>query len=100
MRKMVRKAATSLSLILIAALGARAVFLWDQQRNISPGVLETVAFQLETGNIAQSLALGKGFGSLFRKNTGPTAWLAPVYPLRLHRMRSLDCWRGQAAECP
>lgn len=83
MRKVFRKAATSLFLILMVALGARAVFLWDQQGKISPGILEIVAFQQETGNIAQSLALGKGFGSLFRENTGPTAWLAPVYPLLL-----------------
>jgi hypothetical protein len=56
-------------------------FLWDQQRKIPPGVLEIVAFENETGNIAQSLAEGKGFGSVFRRDTGPTAWLAPVYPL-------------------
>jgi hypothetical protein len=80
-RKVFRNAATSLSLILIVALVARVAFTWDQQRKIPPGVLEIVAFQQETGNIAQSLALGKGFGSVFRKDTGPTAWLAPVYPL-------------------
>jgi len=80
-RKVFRKAATSLSLILIVALVARVAFTWDQQRKIPPGVLEIVAFQQETGNIAQSLALGKGFASVFRKDTGPTAWLAPVYPL-------------------
>ncbi len=56
-------------------------FLWDQQRRIPPRVLGVVAFENETGNIAQSLALGKGFGSVFRRETGPTAWLAPVYPL-------------------
>ena len=83
MRKVFRRAATSLALMLIVALGARVAFLWDQQRKIPAGVLEIVAFQQETGNIAQSLALGKGFGSLFRQNTGPTAWLAPVYPLLL-----------------
>jgi len=83
MRKVLRKAATSLALILSVALVARVAFLWDQQRKIPAGVLEIVAYQQETGNIAQSLALGKGFGSLFRKNTGPTAWLAPVYPLLL-----------------
>ncbi|MFI5059745.1 MAG: glycosyltransferase family 39 protein [Candidatus Acidiferrales bacterium] len=86
MREVFQKAATSLALILIIALGARVAFLWDQQRKIPAGVLEIVAFQQETGNIAQSLALGKGFGSLFRQNTGPTAWLAPVYPLLLGRI--------------
>ena len=56
-------------------------FLWDQQRKIPPGVLQIVAFENETGNIAQALAQGKGFSSVFRRDTGPTAWLAPVYPL-------------------
>jgi hypothetical protein len=83
MRKLFQKAATSLVLILMFALVARVSFLWEQQREIPAGVLEIVAFQQETGNIAQSLALGKGFGSLFRQDTGPTAWLAPVYPLLL-----------------
>jgi 4-amino-4-deoxy-L-arabinose transferase-like glycosyltransferase len=40
-----------------------------------------VPFQQETGNIAYSLAQGHGFSSAFRTNTGPTAWLTPVYPL-------------------
>ena len=26
-------------------------------------------------------AQGKGFSNVFRTETGPTAWLAPVYPL-------------------
>lgn len=83
MRKVIGKAATSLALIVAVALTARVALLWDQQRKIPAGVLEVVAFQQETGNIAQTLVLGKGFGSLFRRNTGPTAWLAPVYPLLL-----------------
>jgi hypothetical protein len=77
----IRKVTASLVLILIVAFASRMTFLWDQQKKIPPGVLEIVAFENETGNIAQSLALGKGFGSVFRKETGATAWLAPVYPL-------------------
>ncbi len=41
----------------------------------------TVPFLNETGNVARSVALGNGFGSVFRTDTGPTAWLTPVYPL-------------------
>lgn len=35
---------------------------------------------LETANIGRSLALGHGFGSPFGASTGPTAWVAPLYP--------------------
>jgi 4-amino-4-deoxy-L-arabinose transferase-like glycosyltransferase len=77
----IRRAATSLALIVIVAMGVRATFAWDQARKIPPGVLGTVPFQQETGNIAYALAQGKGFGNVFRTETGPTVWLAPVYPL-------------------
>jgi MFS family permease len=66
---------------VIVAMGVRVAFAWDQARKIPPGVLGTVPFQQETGNIAYALAQGKGFGNVFRTETGPTAWLAPVYPL-------------------
>jgi Dolichyl-phosphate-mannose-protein mannosyltransferase len=81
MIRAIRKAATSLALIVIVAMSVRAGFAWDQARKISPGVLGIVPFQQETGNIAYALAQGKGFGNVFRTETGPTAWLAPVYPL-------------------
>jgi 4-amino-4-deoxy-L-arabinose transferase-like glycosyltransferase len=81
MRKTIQKAATSLALIVMVALGARIGFAWDQTRKMPPGVLGNVPFQNETGNIAYSLAEGKGFSNVFRTGTGPTAWLAPVYPL-------------------
>ncbi len=34
----------------------------------------------ETGRIARSLATGQGFSSPLFANTGPTAWLGPVFP--------------------
>jgi hypothetical protein len=37
-------------------------------------------FGCETGAIAYSLATGHGFSSPFGGSTGPTAWLAPLYP--------------------
>src|SRR5262249_17672106 len=40
-------------------------------------------FGFETGRIAQALAEGRGFSSPFQEPTGPTAWLAPIYPLIL-----------------
>ncbi len=38
-------------------------------------------FGYETGAIAKSLASGHGFSSPFRTISGPSAWLAPLYPL-------------------
>ncbi len=73
--------ATSLALIVIVAMGVRVGFAWNETRKIAPGVLGNVPFQQETGNIAYALAQGKGFSNVFRTETGPTAWLAPVYPL-------------------
>jgi len=34
----------------------------------------------EVGNISRSLVQGRGFGSPFGGETGPTAWIAPLYP--------------------
>ena len=81
MKGALHKAATSLALVVIVAMGVRVAFAWDQTRKIAPGVLGNVPFQQETGNIAYALAQGKGFSNVFRTETGPTAWLAPVYPL-------------------
>jgi 4-amino-4-deoxy-L-arabinose transferase-like glycosyltransferase len=78
-----RKAATSLLLIIVVALGARVAFAWYEIRQFSPQVLSIVPFQTETGHIAYSIASGKGFSSPFQRDTGPTAWLAPVYPCLL-----------------
>jgi hypothetical protein len=81
MKNTLRKAATSLALIVIVAMGVRLGFAWNETLKIAPGVLGNVPFQQETGNIAYALAQGKGFSNVFRTETGPTAWLAPVYPL-------------------
>ncbi|MHB8500755.1 MAG: ArnT family glycosyltransferase [Candidatus Acidiferrales bacterium] len=37
-------------------------------------------FGYEIGSIAHSIATGHGFGSPFGPLTGPTAWIAPLYP--------------------
>ena len=76
-----KKTATSLLLIVLVALGARLGFAWNQERKIPRDVIGPVSFEQETGSIAYSLATGKGFSSPFRRETGPTAWLTPVYPL-------------------
>jgi hypothetical protein len=80
-KKVFKKALTSLLLIVLAAMGARLAFAWSQVRKIPPEVIGSAPFDHETGSIAYSLATGKGFSSPFRRETGPTAWLTPVYPL-------------------
>jgi len=71
---------TSLPLILIVALATRVGYAWSQAEKIPPQVLRAVPFLYEPGNIAYSIAIGHGFGSPFRADTGPTVWTAPVYP--------------------
>ena len=73
---------TSIWLILLVALGARLAYAWDQQHKI-PGDALVIRFQQETGFIAASLASRKGFSSPMGRETGPTAWLPPIYPLLL-----------------
>src|SRR5271154_1814808 len=65
------------------AFASRVAFAWDQERKIPRDALAVVPFAQETGNIAYALANGQGFSSPFRNNTGPTAWLPPVYPFLL-----------------
>ena len=71
---------TSVWFIAAAALAIRLAFAWDQQTKIPHTALASVPFDQETGNIALALSQGHGYANLFRKDTGPTAWLAPVYP--------------------
>jgi Dolichyl-phosphate-mannose-protein mannosyltransferase len=81
---MIRKAALSVLMIAIVAFVARAGFAWSQIAKMpSEAVMTTAPFQTETGHIAYSLAAGKGFASPFQRDSGPTAWLTPLYPLIL-----------------
>ncbi len=81
MKQRLWKAATSLALILVIALGARVAFAWNQERKMRADLVGLVPFLNETGNIAYSLAAGHGFSSPYWQETGPTAWLTPVYPV-------------------
>jgi 4-amino-4-deoxy-L-arabinose transferase-like glycosyltransferase len=80
MKKQFWTIATSLSLIVVFALGARVIFAWNQERQLPPNLVGLVPFLQETGNIAFSIAKGHGFASPYWQETGPTAWLTPVYP--------------------
>ena len=68
---------------MTVALSLRLGFAWDYVRHLSHRALSTLPFLFESGNIAHSLATGAGFASPFRVDTGPTAWMTPVYPLIL-----------------
>jgi 4-amino-4-deoxy-L-arabinose transferase-like glycosyltransferase len=81
MKQRLWKAATSLLLILVIALGTRVAFAWNQERKMRADLVGLVPFLNETGNIAYSLAAGRGFSSPYWQETGPTAWLTPVYPV-------------------
>ncbi len=76
-----RRAATSLLLILAIALGLRLAYFRYEVQTIPRQALQAVPFLYEPGDIAYSLAIGKGFSSPFRADTGPTAWTTPIYPL-------------------
>jgi hypothetical protein len=83
MNKALRSAATSLWLILAVALAVRLVYAWDFQSHRPKQALSVIPFLFESGNVAYSLATGHGFSSPFHVETGPTAWMTPVYPIIL-----------------
>jgi 4-amino-4-deoxy-L-arabinose transferase-like glycosyltransferase len=74
------RVSASLPLILFVAVLLRVGFAWDYARQNSRHALAVLPFLQESGNIAASLASGHGFSSPFRIDTGPTAWMPPVYP--------------------
>jgi hypothetical protein len=82
-KRRVVAAAGSLWLIVAGAIVCRVGYAYVQAREIPARALASVPFEQETGNIAMALATGKGYSSPMRSDTGPTAWLAPVYPLML-----------------
>jgi len=81
LRTKLRAAATSVALILAVALLLRIGFAWQDEQHNPKQALSVIPFLFESGNIAYSLARGHGFASPFRLDTGPTAWMTPVYPL-------------------
>ena len=76
-----RSLATSLVLICAIAFVARLGFAVDQAKKIPDVALAQAPFENETGSIARAVATGRGFSNPFARETGPTAWLTPVYPL-------------------
>lgn len=83
LQRKLRGIATSLTLIVIFAFAVRIAFTWSYVNSHSHQALSVIPFMFESGNIAVSVAEGHGFASPFRVNTGPTAWMTPVYPALL-----------------
>jgi 4-amino-4-deoxy-L-arabinose transferase-like glycosyltransferase len=76
-------ATKSLWLIASVALVARLYFLYSFQKDHPRQAVSVIPFLFEVGNIAHSIATGHGFGSPFRVDTGPTAWMTPLFPMLL-----------------
>ena len=84
-----RRTLGSLPVIVLAALAFRAAFAWSYQAHLPHRALRVIPFLFESGNIAHSIATGGGFASPFRIDTGPTAWMTPVYPYLLASVMKL-----------
>lgn len=81
MRQTLLRVGTLVWVITLVAFVLRVAYFLYMAHLIPRTVLADVPFQNEVGNVASALAQGHGFCCLFRQATGPTAWLAPIYPL-------------------
>jgi 4-amino-4-deoxy-L-arabinose transferase-like glycosyltransferase len=70
-------------LLRVGVMLATKAYLFPPLRPTSDPLIETWYFGFEVGRIASSIAAGHGFSSPFHSATGPSAWLAPVYPYLL-----------------
>jgi 4-amino-4-deoxy-L-arabinose transferase-like glycosyltransferase len=76
-----RFAKSSLMWMVLTALALRlAVMAFLLPEQLDPS-RDHWRFGYETGRIARSMVQGRGFSSPLFAETGPTAWMTPVYPL-------------------
>jgi 4-amino-4-deoxy-L-arabinose transferase-like glycosyltransferase len=66
-------------MILVALLLRLAVMIFLLPDQLDPA-RDHWKFGYETGRIARSIVTGKGFSSPLFADTGPTAWMTPIYP--------------------
>lgn len=67
--------------MVVVAFTLRLTFMWARHSYRFTEAPNHFGFGFETGSIAAAIARGEGFSSPFGvPNTGPTAWLAPIYP--------------------
>ncbi len=69
-----------LLVMVLVALALRLAVLTIGGTYKFPAREDHFSFGWETGRIARSIATGEGFSSPFHGHTGPTAWIAPLYP--------------------
>jgi 4-amino-4-deoxy-L-arabinose transferase-like glycosyltransferase len=73
----------SISVITAVAFGLRLVGVHFLYRATWNNFSNHLLFGFETGRIASSIAAGHGYGNPLYVETGPTAWMTPVYPCLL-----------------
>ncbi len=73
----------SLPAITFLALAVRLIFVGFLYRATWNDFRDHLLFGFEIGRIARSIAAGHGYGNPFSAETGPTAWMTPVYPYLL-----------------
>jgi 4-amino-4-deoxy-L-arabinose transferase-like glycosyltransferase len=78
-QNLARWLASPAAMVLVAFTFRLAMAAIEHSYRISP-IFDHFGFGYETGRVARSLAEGAGFSSPFQGQTGPTAWLAPLYP--------------------
>ncbi len=71
---------TRLWMMVLLALALRLVAVGFLYKDAYDPRLDFWRFGWETGRIARSLAQGSGFSNPLPVPTGPTAWIAPLYP--------------------
>jgi 4-amino-4-deoxy-L-arabinose transferase-like glycosyltransferase len=73
-----RHDALYVSLFLVGFALRFGFVLWKRTYHMAPG--NVLPFGAEIASIAERIAEGRGFSSPFYIETGPTAWISPLYP--------------------
>jgi hypothetical protein len=69
--------------IFWVGFGLRVLFMTLAHGYHVRPILDHFQFGWEVGRIARAVALGRGYADPFLGRSGPTAWIAPLYPLIL-----------------
>jgi len=80
---MLKRIVTSIAVIMLLAFAIRIAVYWSAELDARLANNTYQPFGYETGRIAKSIAEGHGFSSPLSIETGPSAWLTPVFPYLL-----------------